>query len=57
MDALALACEGSCDAHVSPGEKCEGVLHDSNRQVEISHTCHEVASTNIDRLHITQTQI
>ena len=52
MDALALACEGSCEACVSHEEKCESIVCDSNGQAEISHAGRESGSTNPDRFHI-----
>ena len=48
VDTLALACEGSCEAHVSHGEKCDGIVCDRNGQAEISHTSREA---DLDRLH------
>ena len=52
VDALALACEGSCEACVSHGEKCESIVCNSNGQAEISHTGGEAGSTNPDGFHI-----
>ena len=37
---------------VSHGQKCEGIVCDSNGQAEISHAGRDAGSTNLDRLHI-----